>query len=318
MCLFHVVLSHCLLRHLRHIHAMDHVPGLVLLEELPPGWSIVDGRYWDHLKQISQSVRPEPSQYKHWNLKKERGEPYWQCDESPSHDNFWVLDPFPWGAHVDVHGSVYWQNTHSDLRFFEHDQVFDIQVTIPCKHFQRGNCYRGDRCLYEHVLVPCQRFQRDSCFRGRGCIYHHASDTPESHAGPSSSSSTMNINQKQHINPDESFKKKPCNRFQHGLCQRGDCCKYEHVIVLCHKFQRNKCTDGAQCRRSHQIHHESDKAPETSWSQWSSETSSSCSSWVSAVWHTDKAVRSPGNWQDWNNAWHDYDWHADKAGNNPN
>jgi len=154
-----------------------------------------------------------------------------------------------------------------------------------CRDFKKGDCRRGERCIYFHPkLEVCRDYQNREC-TWRGCKYVHVTKGeeekfngsgvlpmhvtngpfPPDHQKRSSNGSHSSILGKrghsamsapsqvygQRDNPSD-----VCRDFEKGDCRRGSRCKFYHPkLIICRDFQKDKC-DRDNCRFLHMTQEE--------------------------------------------------------------
>ena len=106
----------------------------------------------------------------------------------------------------------------------------DNSTRTACRDFERGDCFRGDKCKFYHPdgrrkVAICKDFQNKGCERTK-CKFLHLSREEETrynmtgelpeHGGAVQHCGSM---------PP----KKPCKDFMNGRCVRGEYCRFAHV-----------------------------------------------------------------------------------------
>lgn len=150
-----------------------------------------------------------------------------------------------------------------------------------CRDFKKGDCRRGQRCIYFHPkLEVCRDFQNREC-TWRGCKYVHVTKAeevnfdasgilpphvtngpfpPESQRRTSHGASGV-LGKRGHsaMSAVYSPRENPsdiCRDFEKGDCRRGSRCKFYHPkLVICRDFQKEKC-DRDNCRFLHMTQEE--------------------------------------------------------------
>lgn len=160
-----------------------------------------------------------------------------------------------------------------------------------CRDFKKGDCRRGQRCIYFHPkLEVCRDFQNREC-TWRGCKYVHVTKSEEekfdgsgilpphvtngpfppdnqkrprdgSRDGPHNSllgkrgHSAMSGQGPAPMYGQRENPSDVCRDFEKGDCRRGSRCKFYHPkLVICRDFQKDKC-DRDNCRFLHMTQEE--------------------------------------------------------------
>lgn len=154
-----------------------------------------------------------------------------------------------------------------------------------CRDFKKGDCRRGERCIYHHPkLDVCRDYQFRECtrhdcrfvhvtkaeeekFEGSGIIPPHVHNGPFkniSHPPPAGSGGYNGILGKRAYSAMSGAPPPPplpvygqensgeiCRDFEKGDCRRGARCKFFHPkLVICRDFQKGKC-ERDNCRFLH-------------------------------------------------------------------
>lgn len=164
-----------------------------------------------------------------------------------------------------------------------HEQEERPVEKAPCRDFKKGDCRRGERCIYHHPKLDiCRDYQRGRCSRV-DCKYVHATRAEEetfdkngilpSHItnGPFGASGGGGGNRKRDYDSMAAPSSFPipfgqpspaptdlCRDFEKGDCRRGERCKFFHPkLVTCRDFKKGKC-DREDCRFLHLTREEED------------------------------------------------------------
>lgn len=108
-------------------------------------------------------------------------------------------------------------------------------IPIPCRHYARGSCLRGEACLFVHEgpgasisvtpgleanpKVPCRFFARGNCTRHPCPFAHKPSPKPSAPAAP------LPVAQEPILAPQSQLR---CRFFVKGRCRNGDTCPFAH------------------------------------------------------------------------------------------
>jgi len=156
-----------------------------------------------------------------------------------------------------------------------------------CRDFKKGDCRRGERCIYHHPkLDVCRDFQSRGCMR-QGCRFAHLNRAEEeiytkSGILPDSMNNGQTIRNNDAMNgyngilgkrnynamsgaspmppmsygQENSSPSEMCRDFEKGDCRRGTRCKFYHPkLIICRDFQKEKC-DRSSCRYLHMTREE--------------------------------------------------------------
>jgi len=161
-----------------------------------------------------------------------------------------------------------------------------------CRDFKKGDCRRGERCIYHHPkLDVCRDYQNGRCSR-QDCRFVHATrQEEETYTNSGILPSHMNNGQTMQSNPmngtqsgggfglngilgkrnyntmsgapmamsygqQNSSSSDLCRDFEKGDCRRGSRCKFIHPkLVICRDFQKEKC-ERDNCRFLHMTREE--------------------------------------------------------------
>jgi len=146
-----------------------------------------------------------------------------------------------------------------------------------CRDFKKGDCRRGEKCIYHHPkLDVCRDFQYRQCTRA-GCRFAHVTrEEEETYRNSGILPASMNNGQtqvgrgilgKRNYNMMSGVSPMPmsynqqntselCRDFEKGDCRRGSRCKFYHPkLVICRDFQKEKC-ERENCRFLHMTREE--------------------------------------------------------------
>ena len=147
-----------------------------------------------------------------------------------------------------------------------------------CRDFKKGDCRRGQRCIYNHPkLDVCRDYQFRECtrhdcrfvhvtkaeeekFDGSGILPPHVHNGPFNNALPLPTNGGYNsilgkraYNAISGVHPIPAYENpgEVCRDFEKGDCRRGSRCKFYHPkLVICRDFQKEKC-ERDNCRFLH-------------------------------------------------------------------
>ena len=147
-----------------------------------------------------------------------------------------------------------------------------------CRDFKKGDCRRGERCIYYHPkLDVCRDYQfrectRNDCrfvhvtkaeeekFNGSGLLPPHVQNGPVPAAPIGGYTSVLGKRGFGAISVGQQLplpmhklesQGEVCRDFDKGDCRRGQRCKFYHPkLVICRDFQKGKC-ERENCRFLH-------------------------------------------------------------------